>query len=111
MLAKPRSQSFDWGEMEWLAEGADKDVTLASMTVKPFAVSPMHKHSNCNEVIHLLSGAVAQRRGEHWVEMQSGDTVIIYADELHQTRNIGETDALLMIAYSSGERSYEEAEA
>lgn len=95
--------------MEWLADGADKSVSLARMKVSQGALSPAHRHGNCNEVIHLLSGLVSQRRGEEWTEMKAADILTVYQGELHQTRNAGVKDAVLMIAYSSGVREYEEA--
>lgn len=110
MLSAPRIDSFDWGQMEWLAEGAEKHVSLAKMVVKSGAVSSLHRHDNCNEVIHLLFGNVVQRRAADWIDMTSGDTLTVYAGELHQTRNNGTCEAVMMIAYSSGERHYEEAD-
>lgn len=105
-----RTDEFSWGRMEWLADGADKGVSLARMTVASGALSPAHRHANCNEVIHLLSGSTSQRRGDKWVEMKAGDTLTVYQGEPHQTRNDGSGDAVLMIAYSSGVRAYEEVD-
>ena len=110
MLDGPRIDDFDWGRMEWLAEGGQKHVSLARMTVAPAALSPAHRHDNCNEVIHLLSGNIAQRRGENWIDMKAGDTLTVYQGDVHQTRNVGDSEAVMMIAYSSGVRAYEEVE-
>jgi len=103
-----RCEEFVWGRMEWLADGADKDLSLARMVVLPGACSPAHRHPNCNEVIHVLAGEIIQRRDDHWAAMTVGDTITIYAGETHQSRNDSERRATLMIAYSSGERVYEE---
>ena len=111
MLTATRIDEFDWGRMEWLAEGDDMGVSLARMVVTAGATSPAHRHDNCNEVIHLLSGAIVQRRGGGWTDMTAGDTLAVRAGEPHQTRNDGAVDAVMMIAYSSGVRNYEEAEA
>ena len=110
MLEMRRRDEFPWGSMEWLAEGEDKGVSLARMTVRANMTSPLHRHGNCNEVIHLLAGATAQRRGGEWIDMKAGDTVAVYAGDWHQTRNDGAGEAVMMIAYSSGARAYEEAE-
>ena len=94
--------------MEWLAQGENLGVSLALMTVRPGAVSPAHRHENCNEVIHLLQGAIQQRRADGWVALQAGGTITIMAGDVHQTRNDADIDAVMMIAYSSGARAYEE---
>ena len=108
MHSAPRIDEFDWGRMEWFAEGEDIDVSLARMTVIPGATSPAHVHANCNEALHLLTGTAVQRRGAEWIDMTAGDTVTICAGEPHQTRNRGAGAAVMMIAYSSGACSYEE---
>ncbi len=108
MTGALRVDEFGWGRMEWLAEGGDKGLSLARMIVAEGATSPAHRHQNCNEVIHLLSGAVALRYGGRWIGMRPGDTQTVYAGQSHQLRNDGECAAVMMIAYSSGERRYEE---
>lgn len=100
-----------WGTMEWLVE--DKtypgaDLSLARMTVLPGQTSPAHRHANSNEAIHLLSGKISERIGETWVAASTGDTVFVPAGLTHQTRCIGHETAVMMIAYSSGTRTYEE---
>lgn len=96
--------------MEWLMEDAitpNAGVSLAKMTVASGAISEAHKHPDCNEVIHLLSGCIRQKCGEKWIDMEAGQTCLIPAGEFHQMENIGETPAIMMIAYSSGSRIYE----
>jgi len=108
MAMAPCCEEFAWGRMEWFADGADKGLSLARMVVQPGACSPAHRHPNCHEVIHVLAGEIAQRRDDHWAAMTAGDTITIYAGETHQSRNDSERRATLIIAYSSGERVYEE---
>jgi len=96
--------------MHWLMEDAiqpDAGLSLARMTVDPGVTSEAHRHPNCSEAIHLLSGQVEQRRGEDWVTLKAGETILIPPGSLHQTRNSAEEAAVLMIAYSSGSRVYE----
>ena len=108
MAEDMRREDFSWGRMDWLADGQDKSVSLARMIVKPGKCSPAHRHSNCNEVIHVVSGGPAQRRADQWIKMSSGDTLTIYAGEVHQTLNDTDNDVELVIAYSNGLRAYEE---
>jgi quercetin dioxygenase-like cupin family protein len=96
--------------LRWLMEDAiteDAGLSLARMTVDPGVTSEAHRHPNCTETIHVLSGRVEQRRGDDWIALDTGDTILIRAGETHQTRNIGTETADLMLAYSSGSRVYE----
>ena len=96
--------------MDWLMEDAIEagaGVSLARMTVAPGITSEAHRHPNCTEAVHLLSGRVEQRRGEEWMTLEPGDTMLIPQGIVHQTRNIGDAPAVLMVAYSSGARIYE----
>lgn len=95
--------------MTWLMEDAIEEnagVSLARMTVKAGVTTEAHCHPNCTEAIHLLSGQVTQRRGDRWVELAPGDTLLIPTGAVHQTYNPGPETAVMMIAYSSGSRVY-----
>ncbi|MGI9482380.1 MAG: cupin domain-containing protein [Hyphomicrobiales bacterium] len=95
--------------MEWLMEDAIEQgagLSLARMTVAPGTLSEAHCHPNCTEAIHVLEGAVRQRKGDAWVEMRQGETVLIPANTVHQTHNKLKETAVLMVAYSSGAREY-----
>lgn len=96
--------------MQWLMEDAvdaRAGLSLARMTVAPGVTSPAHRHPDCSEAVHLLEGHVEQRRGDDWVPLGPGDTLLIPAGAVHQTRNSGAETAILMVAYSSGARIYE----
>jgi mannose-6-phosphate isomerase-like protein (cupin superfamily) len=96
--------------LRWLMEDAiteNAGQSLARMTVAPGVTSEAHRHPNCTETIHVLSGRVEQRRGNDWIELDAGDTILIRQGETHQTRNIGIETADLILAYSSGSRVYE----
>lgn len=96
--------------MQWLMEDAidrQAGLSLARMTVAPGVTSEAHRHPDCSEAVHLLSGAVEQRRGDAWVPLKAGETVLIPPGAVHQTRNSGPETAVLMVAYSSGARIYE----
>ena len=110
MLEAPHREEFDWGSLEWLAQGEGVEVSLARMVVCKGGVSPLHRHGNCNEIIHVLDGEIEQRCGDVWGVMKTGDTVLVSSGEQHQTRNVGERDAQMMICYSSGARDYEDLE-
>jgi quercetin dioxygenase-like cupin family protein len=108
--SKETRPSWPGVTIRWLMEDAiteDAGQSLARMTVDPGITSEAHRHPNCTETIHLLSGRVEQRRGNDWIVLGAGDTVLIREGVTHQTRNIGSGTADLMLAYSSGSRVYE----
>jgi len=108
--SKDTRPSFSGVTIRWLMEDAiteDAGLSLARMTVDPDVTSEAHRHPNCMETIHVLSGRVQQRRDDDWIELSAGDTILIREGEIHQTRNIGTKTAELMLAYSSGSRVYE----
>ena len=95
--------------MDWLMEDAitpGAECSLAKMSVAVGVTSERHRHTNCTETIHVLSGQIEQRIGDEWSIMSAGDTCLIPKDAPHQTRNIGSRPAVMMIAYSAGSRDY-----
>ncbi len=107
-------QAEPWGSMTWLVEAASHpgaDLSLARMTVEPGATSPAHRHANASEAIHVVSGRIEERVGTVWMAAGPGDTVFVPAGEVHQTRCVGNAPAVMIIAYSSGARDYEEVDA
>ena len=80
--------------------------SLAKMTVAVGVTSERHHHTNCTETIHVLDGHIKQRIGEEWRDMTTGDTCLIPMNTSHQTRNIGASPAVMIIAYSADTRVY-----
>ncbi|MGI9503376.1 MAG: cupin domain-containing protein [Geminicoccaceae bacterium] len=100
----------DGVSMTWLMDDGIKPeagLSLARMTVDPGITSEAHRHTNCTEAIHVLSGQIKQRSGDRWISLKSGETILIPVGAIHQTTNVGDDVAILMIAYSSGSRVYE----
>jgi mannose-6-phosphate isomerase-like protein (cupin superfamily) len=95
--------------MEWLMEDAIDDragLSLARMSVDINVTSPLHHHPNCAETIYLLDGEIEQRIGEKWIKMSAGDSAVVPRNSQHQSRNIGNVRAVMMVAYSAGKREY-----
>ncbi|WP_119166899.1 cupin domain-containing protein [Algihabitans albus] len=103
--ARPSGIAMTWLMEEAIEENAG--LSLARMTIDPDVTSEAHRHPNCTEAIHVLSGSVLQRRGDAWIELTAGDTILIPVGAVHQTRNPGPETAVMMIAYSSGSRVYQ----
>ena len=108
MVAPTSDEKTPWGAMRCLADGPEAGLSLALMQLKAGATSPAHRHGNCNEVLHVLKGRISARIGEQWVFLASGETLTIDEGVVHQIHNPADVDAEMVIAYSSGERAYEE---
>ncbi len=95
--------------MQWLMDDKVDDragASLAKMTVAIGVTSEKHHHTNCTETIHVLDGQIEQSIGSKIQTLSVGDTCLIPMGTSHQTRNIGNKPAIMMIAYSSGTRDY-----
>ncbi|HVZ81696.1 MAG TPA: cupin domain-containing protein [bacterium] len=103
---------MDWGSMEWLLDDSiapGADMSVAVMTVKGGELSPAHSHPNCNEFLLLTRGSVEQVSGGEKKVLQAGDSVFVPAGTVHSVRNLGATDAQMLVTYSAGVRKYESA--
>lgn len=100
-------EEFDWGKLYWFASGklgnSDK-MTIGKCIIKPGCKNPRHRHSNCQEVLHVLSGKIIHYVKDEYFQMGTGDTITIPSGLLHSAKNAGSEDAILMIAFSSAER-------
>lgn len=100
---------FHWGSIWWFGSrelGNTTGVTMGRMTMKPGATNDRHFHPNCEEVMYVQQGLLEHRIGEEVVRQQPGEFLTVPANTPHSTTNIGEGEAELMIAFSSGAREF-----
>lgn len=106
----PRIEEFPWGRVEWLADHASHPgakTSLAKMIVKPGAETPLHRHDNCSEVIHILEGSVELQVSTHAPSsLKAGETYLFPAYTPHSLRNVGDGEAVVMLSLSNANRSY-----
>ncbi len=98
----------EWGTVEWVASRklTGSDVTVGRVVIRPGCHNPRHVHHTCQEVLHLLSGCLVHTLGDDVVRLEAGDTIVVPAGMAHNARNVGESDAEMIVAYSSGERDF-----
>lgn len=108
-LTAPPAGAVDWGRLVWLAnrEMAGLDATVGYVEIAPGARNPLHRHANCSEVLVLLEGELEHAVGEEWVDLSSGDVLVVPPGMAHGARNPGLTVARMVVAYDSGERGFE----
>lgn len=95
------------GALTWFASrqlGNSEAMTVGRATLPPGGMSPRHFHPNCEEILHVLQGSILHTTGDEEAAMGPGDTVTIPAHVVHNARNIGDTDAILFICFSSADR-------
>jgi mannose-6-phosphate isomerase-like protein (cupin superfamily)/type 1 glutamine amidotransferase len=105
--ADAQVQMQPWGKLEWFASralGNSISLTIGIATISAGKENPVHRHPNCDEILHVLQGHIMNRVGDKQFEMRPGDTVTIPEGTLHNARNIGTDDAVLSISYSSPDR-------
>jgi quercetin dioxygenase-like cupin family protein len=99
-----------WGSLNWLASapiGNAQGVTVGRVIIKAGQSNPRHSHTTCEEVLYLLRGRLRHTMGEEEVILQAGDTLTVPAYVAHHAVNIGDEDADMIVAYSSGERDFQ----
>ena len=105
--ADAQVQLQPWGKLEWFASrelGNSTSMTVGIATISPGKENPVHRHPNCDEILHVLQGQIMNRVGDKEYEMHAGDTVTIPEGTPHNARNIGKDDAVLSIAYNTPDR-------
>ena len=99
----------DWGSLNWLAGkqiGNAEGVTVGRVIIKPGHTNPRHSHTTCEEVLYLLSGKLEHQIGDQWVTLEAGDTLTVPANVAHYAVSVGDVDADMIVAYSSGVRDF-----
>src|SRR5438876_1056637 len=102
-------QEEEWGSLTWLANrqiGNAEGLTLGRVLIKRGQSNPRHAHLLCEEALYLLRGRLAHTIGEEQVILEAGDTLTIPAGVFHNAVSIGEEDADMIVAYSSGSRDF-----
>ena len=103
---------FDWGRITWLVSGAQGNsqvMTFGRVTIKAGHANMRHRHPNCDEILHVVSGRIEHSLGDEHSEMAPGDTISIPANMPHNARTVSEEDAVMVICFSTADRQTEAA--
>ncbi len=99
---------FAWGRLTWFVsgpQGSARALTVGRCEIRPGCENPRHLHPNCEEVLHVLQGEISHRiEGGEEVVMRAGDTISIPPHLKHNAHNLGASDAVMLICFSSAER-------
>jgi quercetin dioxygenase-like cupin family protein len=101
-------ETYGQATIHWLARKATndaKELSFGFTIIHPGGSSPMHRHPNCEEVLHLLKGEIDQVvEGMKTLRMKPGDTITIPRNRKHRAIAVGQTPAEMIVAFSSPER-------
>lgn len=96
-----------WGSITWLAGhslGNADTIGMTRVILHAGQANRRHAHPNCEEVVHLLHGAVSCSLGADMIDMCPGDTLCIPPAVFHNYANFGRADAEMIIVYGAGDR-------
>ena len=96
-----------WGALRWLASkplGNAAGVTVGRVLIRRGCSNPRHSHPGCEEVLYLLTGRLRHTMGDEEVILDPGDVIVLEAGVPHNAFSIGDEDADMIVAYSSGTR-------
>jgi quercetin dioxygenase-like cupin family protein len=106
--SKAHHQEFSWGNLTWFANralGNSNEMTIGRCILKPGHTNGRHYHPNCSETLVVVQGRIRHTlTSDQETELAEGDTVVIPPNVRHCATNIGQTDAILFIAFSSADR-------
>ena len=100
----------EWGSLTWFASREltkSDDITVGLVVIKKGQSNPRHIHGNCSEVIHLQKGRLKHFVDKDFVLMEPGDTLVVPTGLDHYALNIGDEDAVMIVAYPSGQRHFQ----
>jgi quercetin dioxygenase-like cupin family protein len=101
-------EKFEWGQLNWFVSGQlgnSSTMTVGRCQIIPGHANKPHFHPTCDEVLHVLHGSITHRFDDDYIEMTDGDTISIPAGVVHNARNTGPDTAILLITFSTAERT------
>jgi quercetin dioxygenase-like cupin family protein len=96
-----------WGRLVWTASrqvGNSTTMSFGRVTVRAGQENPCHRHPNCDEILHVISGRVEHSLAGEWAIMEPGDSIFIPQGMWHQLRALGDQDAEIAICFNSADR-------
>ena len=104
-------QNAEWGTLQWLVTGAagtSKHMTLGRVTIKPGQANPMHKHPNSDEILFVVKGEIEHALPEGGTaRLSAGGCIVIEEGGPHRAKNVGKSDAVLVVVFNTPERKAE----
>ncbi len=98
-------QSFDWGTLQWLANGGlGAAQTVGVCQLFAGKANPLHYHPNCEEILYVQQGMGKHLLDQEWIPVRAGSVVRIPVGMKHKLVNDGPDTMITFIAFSSADR-------
>jgi oxalate decarboxylase/phosphoglucose isomerase-like protein (cupin superfamily) len=98
-------QSYDWGTLQWLANGTlGAAQTVGVCHLYAGQSNPLHYHPNCEEILIVQQGTGKHLLDAEWVQVRAGSVVRIPLGMKHQLVNEGSETLITLIVFSSADR-------
>src|SRR5207245_599423 len=104
--------TLPWGQITWVVSRSLKNsttLTVGRVFIKAGAGNPVHRHPNCDEVLHVLRGRIEHTLGKTTFVLNAGDTISIPAGVWHNAKTLDDAAAEMIICFSSADRETEAA--
>ena len=102
------TETYGQAHIHWLASKAAsgaRELTVGITTIEVGGGSPLHRHPNCEEVLHVLTGEIEKViEGVPSFRMKPGDTITVPRNLKHRAFTIGNLPATMMVVFSSPQR-------
>ncbi len=99
---------YPWGWIRWLINAEmdpHAEMTFGVVHLNGEQTNPLHIHSNCEELLYVISGSCEHRIGDQWISIKKGDLVRIPAGIPHLAKT-DKVPMLAVIVYSSANRDF-----
>jgi quercetin dioxygenase-like cupin family protein len=96
-----------WGRLVWMVAGRlhnSANLTVGKCYIAPGSANPRHYHPNCDEVLHVLEGDIEHSLNDDRFRLSAGETINVPMGTMHNARNLGTEEAVLLIVFSSADR-------
>ena len=106
-LSETTAEEFPWGTLNWLmGQAIDPDAkqTFGMAVIQPGQQNPPHYHSNCEEILYVVSGTCEHTYGDDSYQLEPGDSIRVPAGVIHHAINNGDEPLRAIISFSSGDR-------
>ena len=101
------SLQFPWGAIKWLCNDqidAEAEMTFGMVYINAGEENPLHYHSNCEELLYLLSGECDHRLADDVFPMKAGMMIRIPRGVKHNAINTGWQPVTMVVCYSAADR-------
>ena len=96
-----------WGELTFMVNRELKNsdtMTVLKAVIHPGQMNGRHYHPNCDEILTVIQGHIIHTVNDQTFEMRAGDVLTVPQGAMHNARNIGTEDAILIVSYNSADR-------